>query len=372
MNLWGVFLTGLFAGGASCAAVQGGLLAGMVARRQPALTQNAPPTKPAKKLSAKAAKRARQKARRKAPVYEPTNWKLDLLPVSGFLAGKLVSHTLLGAALGMLGSAVQMSFRVRAITQIVAGVLMVLLATDLLGFRGLRKIVPQPPARFTRLVRRNAKSQAVAGPAILGFAMVLIPCGVTLGVMVLAITSGSPFAGAAIMATFVLGTSPLFAVLGYAARRSASLLRGKLAKAAAIAVIVVGLISVNTGLILVGSPVTISSALAALTSQSANADATGLPEATVGQDGTQQILIEARNTSYSPSLMRAKSGMKTTLTLRTNGTRGCTRAFVIPSANFQQLLPETGDTAIELGVLEPGRINYTCGMGMYRGSIEIV
>lgn len=35
MSLWAVLLTGLFAGGASCAAVQGGLLAGTVARRHP-------------------------------------------------------------------------------------------------------------------------------------------------------------------------------------------------------------------------------------------------------------------------------------------------------------------------------------------------
>ncbi|MGH2725784.1 MAG: sulfite exporter TauE/SafE family protein, partial [Actinomycetota bacterium] len=338
-----------------------------------ALNPQATPKQSGKNLKGKAAKRARQKAHRKVQQYEPTNWKLDLIPVSGFLAGKLASHTLLGAVLGVVGSAVQMSFRTRAITQIVAGILMLLLATDLLGFRGFRKIVPQPPARFTRLVRRNAKSQALAAPAVLGFATVLIPCGVTLSVTFLAIASGSPFAGAAIMAAFVLGTSPLFALLGYAARRSASLLRGRLAKASAIAVVVVGLISLNSGLILVGSPVTLSSALSSLTSRSANAEAgADAPQAQLGTDGVQQILIEARSTSYSPSLIRAKSGVKTVLTLRTNRTRGCTRAFVIPSANFQKLLPETGDTAIDLGSLPPGRINYTCGMGMYRGAIDVV
>ena len=35
MELWTVFVTGLLAGGASCAAVQGGLLTGLLARREP-------------------------------------------------------------------------------------------------------------------------------------------------------------------------------------------------------------------------------------------------------------------------------------------------------------------------------------------------
>ncbi|MGH2830765.1 MAG: sulfite exporter TauE/SafE family protein, partial [Actinomycetota bacterium] len=286
MNVWGVFVTGLIAGGASCAAVQGGLLAGVVARRQLALNPTPPPPPP-KALTGKAAKRARQKSRRRGPIYEPTNWKLDLIPITGFLTGKLVSHSLLGAFLGLLGSAVQLSFRVRAITQILAGVIMLILAADLLGFRGFRRIVPQPPARFTRLVRRNAKSQAFAAPAILGFATVLIPCGVTLSVTFLAIASGNPFAGAALMAAFVLGTSPLFAILGYAARRSASVLKGQLAKAAALAVVVVGLISVNSGLILYGSPVTLSSMIASLGGGTSVAADAGTPEAQVGADGVQ-------------------------------------------------------------------------------------
>ncbi|MDP8937841.1 MAG: hypothetical protein M3O23_08975 [Actinomycetota bacterium] len=41
MSLWAVLLTGLFAGGASCAAVQGGLLAGTLARRCPEATTKA-------------------------------------------------------------------------------------------------------------------------------------------------------------------------------------------------------------------------------------------------------------------------------------------------------------------------------------------
>ncbi|MGH3452529.1 MAG: sulfite exporter TauE/SafE family protein [Haloechinothrix sp.] len=66
------------------------------------------------------------------------------MPVGGFLAGKLRSYTLLGALLGLLGGAAQLNFRTRAFMQIGAGVVMVLLAANLLGVRALRRPQRRP------------------------------------------------------------------------------------------------------------------------------------------------------------------------------------------------------------------------------------
>src|SRR5688572_27122177 len=101
MNLTAVLITGLFAGGVSCAAVQGGLLAGLVARQRPA-ERSATTTS--------AARRAGD----------------DLAPVAGFLAGKLISHTALGALLGALGAVVQLSVGLRTTAQIAAGIVVVI------------------------------------------------------------------------------------------------------------------------------------------------------------------------------------------------------------------------------------------------------
>jgi sulfite exporter TauE/SafE len=314
-------------------------------------------------------------ARRHGDGPQPGRSRLDdAVPVGGFLAGKLASHTGVGFLLGLVGDAAQLGFRTRAFMQIGAGVVMILMAANLFGVRGLRRLVPPPPPTLARFVRRRARSQTVLGPAVLGFLTVLIPCGVTLSVMVLAIASGSPVVGALGMAVFVLGTSPLFAVLGYALRRSGTLLRGYLGKAAAVAVVVAGLLSINSGLILTGSPVTLEGAWEGLTGGSAVAeDSGGAAEGavTVDEAGVQHILIEVRDASYSPSRVQATAGLPTQLTLRTDGTRGCTRAFVVPAANFERPLPETGDTVLDLGELPAGRINYTCAMGMYRGVIEV-
>lgn len=160
MNLTAVLLTGLLAGGVSCAAVQGGLLAGLISRQRPSVT----PT------GADASGGALESLRG------------DLTPVGGFLAGKLLAHTVLGALLGVAGAAVQLSIGARTRIQIVAGLLIITFGLAQLGVPGFRRIVVEPPASWSRLVRARARSQSAFAPALLGLATVLIPCGVTLSV----------------------------------------------------------------------------------------------------------------------------------------------------------------------------------------------
>lgn len=352
MSLWAVLLTGLLAGGASCAAVQGGLLVGVVARSMPE-----PSPAP-----------ARAKKKRPPPPSPSTKFSDDALPVGMFLAGKLASHTVLGAGLGLLGDAVQLAPRARAYLQIGAGVVMVLLALDLLGVRAMRWVVPEPPASWSRLVRRSGRWGSGLAPALLGLATVLIPCGVTLSMMFLAVASGSPLAGAAILGTFVIGTAPLFAVIGYAARRSAASLRGRLGALAGVTVLIAALVSVNAGLVLNGSSFTLAGAWRSVSGAKA---AIPVPPPPVDAHGVQRIVVEAHDTRYSPSAVTARAGTPTELTIRTNNTRGCTRSFVFPAFGVQKLLPVTGDTAIDLGALSAGTYRYSCGMGMYGGAIEV-
>ncbi|MBF6456096.1 MULTISPECIES: sulfite exporter TauE/SafE family protein [Nocardia] len=341
MNLVAVLATGLFAGGVSCAAVQGGLLTGMIARQR--TTTPAPPR------------------RIWARVGE------DLTPVAGFLIGKLVSHTLLGAALGGLGSAVQLSVAARTWLQIGAGLLIIVFALAQLGVPGFRKIVIEPPASWMRVVRKGARLQTAVAPALLGVLTILLPCGVTLSVEALALASGSPWQGAAIMAVFVLGTGPLFVVLGYVVRVAAGAWRGRLAVATGVLVLGMGLYTLNGGLELAGSPLAAGRLADTFTTGPAPADAS----AAIVADGVQTVTITARTNAYAPDHVAVKAGLPTTLVVETDGTQGCIRSLVIPRLGIQEILPVTGETRIDLGVLEPGRLDYACGMGMYTGLLTI-
>ncbi|MFE6615930.1 sulfite exporter TauE/SafE family protein [Amycolatopsis sp. NPDC057786] len=366
MNLAAVLVTGLFAGGVSCAAVQGGLLTGLITRQKAAA---ASPATPARRAKGRTQYHGNTQARSEQEVGQ-RGWRAqlgdDLAPVGGFLVGKLVSHTMLGALLGAVGGAVELSVGARTWLQIGAGLLIIVFGLAQLGVPGFRKIVVEPPISWMKIVRNRARSQAALAPALLGLATVLIPCGVTLSVEALALTSGSAFAGAATMGVFVLGTGPLFAILGYAARKAATAWQGRLALVTGLVVLAMGFYTLNGGLELAGSPLSASRIAQAVGGSGAAADTA----AASTMDGKQTVVITARTGSYSPENVQAKSGVPTTLVVKSEGAQGCVRSFVI--RDEQKILPVKGETRIDLGVLEPGRLDYACGMGMYTGVITVV
>ncbi len=376
MNLWGIFVTGLLAGGASCAAVQGGLLVASTLQRSGGVAMELPVQLPRSAVPGKArtAHQRRNAARLRAQHRQalqqvqnasPRSLSEQVVPLAGFLGGKFTSHVLLGAGLGAFGAAMQPSFQARAVMQLIAGGFLLLLAANLLGAPGLSWLVPAPPARLRRLVRRSARLDAVFGPVLLGFLTVLIPCGVTLSVMFLVIASGSPLWGAAAMAVFVIGTSPLFAAIGFLVRRGAQRLRRLVAIGSGLVVLASGLVAIDTGLVLADAPFSFSDGLQQLFGPEPEVAAPP-----VGADGIQHLVVNVGNSSYSPSRLTAVAEVPTDLTFRTNGNRGCTSVTVIPSLGLQRSLPSTGDDTIDLGQPQAGNLRYTCGMGMYSGSIN--
>ena len=88
-------------------------------------------------------------------------------------------------------------------------------------------------------------------------------------------------------------------------------------------------------------------------------------------DGVQQLTVAATDRGYEPSIMIAQAGMPIQLTMETNRTFGCSRAFVIPSLDVQEILPETGQVPLQLPSQAEGQIRFTCAMGMYTGVIII-
>jgi sulfite exporter TauE/SafE len=349
VDLMAVFLTGLLAGGVSCAAVQGGLLAGLVSRQKALVTVPA---------------RAQQELRWQAQLGE------DLAPVAGFIGGKLLSHALFGALLGAVGSAVELSSGLRAIVQVAAGFVILGFALAQLKVPGFQNFTFTPPESWVRFVRGTARGTHAIAPAFLGFASILIPCGVTLSVMALAVTAGSPARGAAMMAVFVIGTAPLFTAIGYAASKAAEVWKGRLATATGVVLLLAGVYTLNGGLTLMGSPFAaqnVAQAVGAKPSMPQAADASVVSV----KNGQQTAVVTVTPGQYSPGNIAVKAGVPTTLVFRADGAAGCVRAVVIPSLDRQWILPEDGDTKVALGALKPGRIDFTCGMGMYRGAITV-
>ncbi|WP_406513086.1 sulfite exporter TauE/SafE family protein [Streptomyces sp. NBC_00161] len=307
------------------------------------------------------------------------------MPVGAFLVGKLASRTVLGALLGIFGRTLQPSPRTQAILLLAAGVLMMPFALDLFGVKAVGRLLPRPPASFGRLMRRSAKTDTVATPTLVGFATVLVPCGVTLSMELLAITSGSAVAGAAVMAGFVVGTAPLFALLGYLFRRSSQALSGKPAGLTGVVVLAVAAWTMLSALQAGGwvsfdspSPGRQTSVSGPFIVEGGDGSGSGgggdsqkPPETPVRTDASgRQIITLTVTDFYTPTQFTAKAGVPTTLVLHGKDSGGCARAFTIPELGVQEIVKRDGDTDVDLGTRKPGTFRFTCAMGMQTGAIE--
>jgi plastocyanin domain-containing protein len=88
------------------------------------------------------------------------------------------------------------------------------------------------------------------------------------------------------------------------------------------------------------------------------------------RDGVQYITINAKG-GYYPRESTAKAGIPTKLIVKTDDTYDCSSALVVRSVGFQEILPKTGKTEIDLGIPKTGvPIEGICGMGMYSFNVN--
>ncbi|YCK42114.1 sulfite exporter TauE/SafE family protein [Actinomadura sp. ATCC 39365] len=277
---------GLVAGTASCTAAQGGLLVGLVGHR---------------------------------PGRDPAL-------VAWFLAGRLAAYTLVGALLGLLGSAVGLPPRARAVLLVAAGCAVIVFAIRLMRGGGHACAEPVRPSGYKA--------------PLLGAATVLVPCGVTIGMEMLAVSSGSPLSGAAAMAGFVVGTAPAFALLGYVLRRIS---RTRLARFAGVVAVGAGLWTVVAGLNLGGW--------------------TGEAAPAAAGPAARTVTVYATREGYRPAAVSVPANVPVEVIFKLVD-QGCTGTVTIDGRDVA--LPAT----VRLPPHRPGSLRYVCGMGMYSGFIR--
>ena len=83
------------------------------------------------------------------------------------------------------------------------------------------------------------------------------------------------------------------------------------------------------------------------------------------KNGVQFITVNAKG-GFSPQITEAQAGIPTKLIMKTNGTYDCSASLAIYSIGFQKILPQTGETEIDIGTPKSDEpLRGVCGMGMY-------
>lgn len=88
------------------------------------------------------------------------------------------------------------------------------------------------------------------------------------------------------------------------------------------------------------------------------------------KNGVQYVTISAKG-GYFPKMSTAQAGIPTKLIIKTAGTYDCSASLIIRSVGFQKILPQNGETEIDLGIPRAGEpLRGVCGMGMYSFQIN--
>lgn len=332
-NLWIIFTTGLIAGGLTCMAVQGGLLVTALTSEEEEHPRGS---------------RA---------------WG-----VAAFLLAKLISHAALGFFLGWVGSQVGLSPRAQAVGIGLASLFMIGTALSFLDVHPFfRYFVIQPPRFLTRFIRGKAKAGGVFAPFLIGLLSIFIPCGTTQAMMALAAGTGSPWWGMATLSVFVLGTSPLFFLLGVSIDVIKATLKDKFGVVAATLVMVLALINFNSALTLYGSKVTLKSL-----GRAVYCTVTFCPEAQNTGEPTTEPVVTFWLNGYRIDNPVIPKGEEITLTLTNTAGEGCIQAFTIPQLGIQEVVPVGQATTVRFTAPDTsGELPFSCSMGMYGGAFIV-
>ena len=158
------------------------------------------------------------------PLARRSSPRAQLPYALAYNAGRIASYATAGAIAGAAGAALASSGLVehaRLGLRLVAGAMMIAVGLYVAGRgRALRWIerVGEPLwRRVAPLARRLVPVRTPSRAFALGLLWGWLPCGLVYAALAAAVTSGSPFRGAATMVAFGLGTLPMLLAMGSAA-----------------------------------------------------------------------------------------------------------------------------------------------------------
>lgn len=279
-----------------------------------------------------------------------------------FNTGRLLGFAMGGGFLGYLGTFFNLSPIFGSILSMAIAGLMVILGLQMLGVKALDSFQLRLPKFITGKVADETNFNSRLGPVLMGGLTFLLPCGFTMTAQAAALASGSVVGGSLIMACFALGTMPGLLLIGFSSVKlySNRLLAQRFSKIAGVLVLMLALYTINNQLVVLGWPI--------LPSNNNNASAKTAIEA----NQKQIIKMTATGRGYSPNQFTIKAGVPTEWQIESIGNAGCVSTIVA-----RGLFPERIDLATNATITKEfiadksGVYQFSCGMGMYRGTITV-
>ena len=277
-----------------------------------------------------------------------------------FSLGRMISYAIFGFIAGLVGSVIITNFKFGSALTLLAAVFMILLSLDMLKIVSFAVIIP---FGATSTVFRKLEHVLIKDPHksafFLGVITYFLPCGFTQATQVYALGLASPWQSAMTMAVFALGTAPAILFIGSLRSLLKSTFYKYFMKIVAAGVLILGLYYATNFLSIYGINIGI------------NQGTKGVGPIANVENGKQIINMSVISGGYVPNYFTVKKGIPVKWVIDGKNVFGCQGYFVVPSLNISKAL-NAGENLIEFTPKNSGFINFSCGMGMYRGRIEVI
>lgn len=268
--------------------------------------------------------------------------------------GRVISYTIIGGIVGVLGSAVSFSGTAKGIVAIISGIFMVVMGLNMLNiFPWLRRFNPRMPRFLGKFALQNKGNS----PFYVGLLNGLMPCGPLQAMQIYALGTGSFINGALSMFMFSLGTVPLMFGFGTISSLLSSKFTKKMMKVSAVLVMVLGVVMLGRGLSLSG----INTTFATQGSSKNIAQVEG---------AVQTITTQFESGHYVPIVVKKGIPVKWIIRVTEADINGCNNPVTIPQYEISKTLVP-GDNEINFTPTREGTIPYTCWMGMISSTITV-
>ena len=278
---------------------------------------------------------------------------------------KVVSYTIIGGIFGLIGGVIAFSVGLRSWVAVLAGLFMIFYALSMFGIKFFRRFQFNP--KFLTKAAVSAGSSAKGpykAPLVTGLLNGLfIACGPLQAMYLYAMGTGSFVSGATSLAAFGLGTLPIMLGFGSLATIISHKTTKKILKISAIIVLVLGFIMLNRGLTLMGSSYSFDAIKAKITGVESSS-------ASVINNGVQEINMEVSASGYSPNSFVLKKGVPAKWNVNVPQLFSCTNELIMNAYGIDVHLKQ-GLNVVEFTPDKIGTIQFTCGMGMLRGSFIV-
>ena len=259
--------------------------------------------------------------------------------------GRIISYTIIGALVGLLGKVLSINNVVSGIIIIIASIIMLLMSLTMLNIIKVR-------FKFFKYKVNNRNS------FIIGLLNGLMPCGPLQTMQVYALTTGSIFKGALSMFLFGLGTVPLMFLTGVVFSSMKGKTKILINKIASVLIFVLSIIMLNRGLLSLNIDLF------------KNNNYKDYVKTTI-KDGYQEIELDLDYDNYKDIIVQKDIPVRIIINASKDKLTGCNNELIINKYNIKKKL-EVGSNVIEFTPKDEGTISYTCWMDMIKNNIKVI